>query len=282
VKDDRVLRHVSDTALLVANIRATETKRQHPLFRDPLAQLLAGERGRRIAPVRRRLVPSGAVIARTVLLDEVILRAVGGNKCGQVLNFGAGLDTRPYRLPLPADLRWIEADLPEILDYKSELLKNQQPHCQLERFSVNLADPSSRQGFLRQVLDGRPTLVVCEGLLPYLRPEDVAGMADDLAHQPDIELWCVHMISPLALRWGNRLGGKTTVAAGATGKFAPEQGLDFFAPHGWTPTTVRSMWLEQRRLGREPRPMRMLWELSPPNLRRVFEGLEFIAVLGRC
>ncbi|HEY1989252.1 MAG TPA: SAM-dependent methyltransferase [Acidimicrobiales bacterium] len=282
MKDDAVLRNVSDTALLVANMRAVETMRQHPLFRDPFAHLLAGERGRRIAPIRSRLVPSGAVVARTALLDELILHAVEANKCAQILNFGAGLDTRPYRLSLPEDLRWIEVDLPAILDYKSELLKSEQPRCQLKRTSVDLADSSARQAFFRQVLDGRPTLVVCEGLLPYLRPDDVAGIADDLAHQPDIELWCVHMVSSLALRWGNRLGGKTMAAADATGKFAPEEGLDFFASHGWTPTKVWSMWLEQRRLGREPRPMRMLWNVSPPKVRRVFDGLEFIALLGRC
>jgi O-methyltransferase involved in polyketide biosynthesis len=32
-----------------------------------------------------------------------------------VLNPGAGLDTRPYRLKLPSQLNWIEIDFPKII-----------------------------------------------------------------------------------------------------------------------------------------------------------------------
>jgi O-methyltransferase involved in polyketide biosynthesis len=42
-----VLRDVSDTALWFAMDRARETERRHPLFRDPYARRLAGERGLR-------------------------------------------------------------------------------------------------------------------------------------------------------------------------------------------------------------------------------------------
>jgi len=35
-----------------------------------------------------------------------------------VLNLAAGLDTRPYRLNLPPDFAWVEADLPELLAEK--------------------------------------------------------------------------------------------------------------------------------------------------------------------
>jgi O-methyltransferase involved in polyketide biosynthesis len=32
-----------------------------------------------------------------------------------VVNLAAGLDTRPYRMALPAARQWIEVDLPSIL-----------------------------------------------------------------------------------------------------------------------------------------------------------------------
>jgi O-methyltransferase involved in polyketide biosynthesis len=35
-----------------------------------------------------------------------------------VLNLAAGLDTRPYRLNLPSDFAWVEADLPQLLKEK--------------------------------------------------------------------------------------------------------------------------------------------------------------------
>ena len=50
------------------------------------------------------------MIVRTAVIDELILREVELG-CDVVLNLGAGLDTRPQRLPLPESLRWIEVDL---------------------------------------------------------------------------------------------------------------------------------------------------------------------------
>jgi O-methyltransferase involved in polyketide biosynthesis len=41
--------NVSDTAFWVAHHRALESERADALFRDPLAGILAGDRGRQIA-----------------------------------------------------------------------------------------------------------------------------------------------------------------------------------------------------------------------------------------
>src|SRR5204862_188320 len=81
------------------------------LFRDPYARKLAGERGERIvASMRRGRAWAWPMIVRTAVLDELILRAIERDGVDTVLNLAAGLDTRPYRLPLPPALRWIEAD----------------------------------------------------------------------------------------------------------------------------------------------------------------------------
>jgi hypothetical protein len=55
-------------------------------------------------------------VIRTAVFDEFILRTVARDRAACVLNLAAGLDTRPYRLDLPAELRWVEVDLPAILD----------------------------------------------------------------------------------------------------------------------------------------------------------------------
>src|SRR5437870_5092142 len=115
-----LIRDISDTARWVAVYRARETERSDALFKDPFARALAGERGEHIA----RALPyadktSWSFIARTVLFDRIVDNAVAGG-VDLVVNLAAGLDTRPYRMSLPSSLRWVEADLPEILDYKEE------------------------------------------------------------------------------------------------------------------------------------------------------------------
>src|ERR1700761_6539590 len=88
---------ISDTAHWVAGFRAQETARADALFRDPLAAELAGPIGRAIPDG----VPSWPLVTRTKLIDDLVLRAVAAGS-ERVLNIAAGLDTRPYRLPLPA------------------------------------------------------------------------------------------------------------------------------------------------------------------------------------
>src|SRR5258708_7646053 len=135
---DAVLGDVSDTALLVAIHRAQESERRRPLFRDPYARTLAGERGREIARGMRHGGVSWPVVVRTVVFDELITRAVERDAAACVLNLAAGLDTRPYRLDLPAELRWVEADLPGILEYKARRLEGERPRRRLERVAVDL------------------------------------------------------------------------------------------------------------------------------------------------
>ena len=102
--------HVTDTAFWVAAYRAAESDRPDALFRDPLASRLVDTLGRDIADrIAGSAQVAWVVVMRTCIIDDFIREAIAGG-CDTVLNLGAGLDTRPYRLELPASLRWIEVD----------------------------------------------------------------------------------------------------------------------------------------------------------------------------
>src|SRR5437870_13250092 len=62
-----------------------------------------------------------------------------------VVNLAAGLDARPYRMNLPGSLQWVEVDLPEILAYKEDVLRNETPVCQVERVRLDLSDVRVRR-----------------------------------------------------------------------------------------------------------------------------------------
>src|SRR5881392_979944 len=111
------IRNISDTARWVAVYRARETERPDAMFRDPFARALAGERGEQIAQAQSVDDIAWSFVARTYLFDRFVTRLVQ-HGVDLVVNLAAGLDTRPYRMELPAALRWVEVDLPEILDYK--------------------------------------------------------------------------------------------------------------------------------------------------------------------
>jgi methyltransferase (TIGR00027 family) len=276
------LRTVSDTALLVAAHRAAESERRRPLFRDPYARTLAGGRGERIAREPWFALQAWPVIVRTVVFDEVILRLAGAaGPVACVLNLAAGLDSRPYRLDLPAGLRWIEADLPAILEYKERLLAAEHPRCRLERVPVDLADAEARRRLLAEAVH-QPTLVLTEGLLVYLAPEDVSALALDLAGRPDARWWLLDLAGPAALRWAERRRlGRQLAAANAAYRFAPEEGPDFFRRRGWEPVDVRSSWVEARRLRRLPLALRTLEAATLPGERGRYRDLARLLLLER-
>ena len=140
-----LIRNISDTFLLAAVYRARETERENALFRDPFARRLAGKRSDQIAdsiPFSNR--NTWAWVTRTYVYDQFI-----AEQCQQgvamVVNLAAGLDTRPYRMALPASLQWIEADLPGILSYKEEILASEKPVCALERVRLDPSEATARR-----------------------------------------------------------------------------------------------------------------------------------------
>ena len=148
---ESLIENVSDTAFWVAHYRAVETRRRDALFRDPLAEVLAGERGEKIArTMPMRFMSEWVIAVRTRLIDEYIQMTIGEG-IDTVINLGAGLDTRPYRMELPKTFVWVEADYPKMIEFKQSRLVGETPKCKLERVSIDLADVSARRQFLAGV-----------------------------------------------------------------------------------------------------------------------------------
>ncbi|MGC2656806.1 MAG: class I SAM-dependent methyltransferase [Bryobacteraceae bacterium] len=177
------IEHISDTALLVAAARAAETKLEDGLVRDPYAARLAGERGIAIArsgsPSRWR---SFGIGLRSRFIDELLLAELRDPMVDCVLCLGAGLDARPWRLPLSNSLRWIEVDFAPILDYKYKVLADVAPGCRLERITADLNERADRQRIVKEALgESSRVLLLTEGLLFYLPADTVRSMAKEMA-----------------------------------------------------------------------------------------------------
>ncbi|HEY9303153.1 MAG TPA: SAM-dependent methyltransferase [Mycobacterium sp.] len=254
--------HVSDTARWTALHRATESARADALFRDPLAERLAGEHGRAIvASVPRSTRNGWWLIARTKIIDDVITTAIADG-CDRVLNLAAGLDTRPYRLDLPSEFPWIEADLPQLLAEKTQLLADQTPRCRLTRTAVDLADPAERDTFFDQALDGATkALVLTEGLLMYLEDRDVVALSAGIS-RPEVTWWMLDFAGPgLKKMMNKKMAG---MLQNAPFKFAPENGLAYFEDLGWRTLDVQPLMAAANRFRRLPMFMRpALWTPQP-------------------
>jgi methyltransferase (TIGR00027 family) len=276
---------VMDTAHWIATYRAMESQRKDALFCDPFAARLAERAG---------ALPSGIppwpMIVRTKTIDDLVEEAIDeGIDC--VLNLAAGLDTRPYRLNLPHELVWIEADLPRTVDEKNRLLVDATPRCQLIRRKVDLLDVAARESFLDEVLANAPrTLVITEGFLLYLENREVESLARALAQRAPIVAWISDIVSPGLLR---KLRSQTDTVLDERDRmrFGPSNGVSFYENCGWSAVDIRSAIAEGRKFNRLPflfrllsllpdadprnpgnRPWGAVVRLEPPRLVTKFDG----------
>lgn len=255
----QAIQDVSDTAFMVAGFRAAETERPEPLFRDPLAAKLAGDHGMKImATVPKTFIGAWSVVIRTVIIDDLIKQAISQG-VDTILNLGAGLDTRPYRMELPKSLRWVEVDYPHVIALKESRLADEDPRCRLDRVKLDLTDRDARRRFLAEIgVEASKVLVLTEGVVPYLTEADVAELAEDLRQTEQVRFWIVDYFSPLAVRYSEKM--RARFMRNTPFRFAPEDWYGFFDRNGWQVREIRYLAEEAERIGR-PLPLPLLLKL---------------------
>ncbi|NMD56932.1 MULTISPECIES: class I SAM-dependent methyltransferase [Tsukamurella] len=248
---DNSISTVDDTARWVAYHRALESARPDALFRDPFAARLAGPTGRAIADGAAPAAGGGDawyLTARTVLIDRAVAAALADG-CDTVLNLGAGLDARPYRLDLPADLEWIEVDLPANLEHKAAVLATETPRCRLRRVPLDLGG-DGLAALLCELTDRR-ILALAEGLVMYLSPDEADALADTLL-AGGVDRWCLDL---------SAAGVGTVVAERNRGilrrapwRFLPADGVAHVERRGWTACDIEPLFPAAVALGRVDTP----------------------------
>jgi methyltransferase (TIGR00027 family) len=173
---------VEKTADGVAMMRALEQHAGRPLFDDPLAaRMISGWPAAVVArrPLRwlflralERAGPGfyGAVVCRTRAIDDACRSALAAG-IGRVVIVGAGMDTRPYRMPEMATAEVWEFDLPSTQAVKKATLVRAlgalPPH--VSYVPLDLTKPDAAD-VLAGAGSGR-TLLICEAVSMYVGGE---------------------------------------------------------------------------------------------------------------
>jgi methyltransferase (TIGR00027 family) len=231
--------HVSDTALMVAACRALEFEAADGFVRDPFGARLAGERG--MAMLRALPQPEMmrfGIAVRSRFLDEVLLEALASKPIATVLSVGCGLDTRPWRLELPPELRWVEVDFADILDYKDALMSAETPRCRRERITVDLNDAAQRRA-MYAAAGPAPALMITEGLLMYLPGATVDALAAEAWQESGIAYW-ISDITTSAFSKAINMDMRSVRHVQAPDFLQGEQILDRVRGQGWVTAARRS------------------------------------------
>jgi methyltransferase (TIGR00027 family) len=185
---------VGATATAVAARRALASKGPNPLINDPFAEPLVNAVGVE-AFIRmmngqievdddpafnsQRLGEGMAV--RTRFFDSFFVEAAEAG-VRQAVILAAGLDTRAYRLPWPAETVVFEVDQPTVIEFKTRTLADlgATPTADRRAVGVDLRDdwPAALRdsGFDT----AQPTAWIAEGLLAYLPPDAQDRLFDNI------------------------------------------------------------------------------------------------------
>lgn len=263
--------NISDTSYWVAHYRAKESRRPDPLFIDPFAERLAGEIGKDITYDLPKIskYTEWSVIARTLIIDRFINKLVKEGIDG-VINLGAGLDTRAYRMDLPKDLEWVEVDFEHILKYKEEILKSETPQCHLRRISLDLSDDDRRKEILSNLLsDKKKVLILTEGLIPYLDEEEVKSISNEIYAQDRYYFWIMEYFDPSVYPY-LRKPVRQMKMTNSPFKFYPQNWNSFFQNLNWKDNAIAYTGILAKEFNRRP-PMplwtRMIFNLLPKKVK---------------
>ena len=172
---------LESTAYWTPSVRALESAGPDRLFNDPWAAALAGDIGAGWIAQRppASVLP---IVLRTRYFDDFVQRIVHDEGVRQLVLLAAGLDTRAFRLDLPAATYCFELDRQDILAYKNAILgeAGAQPICSRHTVGVNLTgawrEALLAAGFSADV----PACWLLEGFLFYLPSEDVTRLLDEV------------------------------------------------------------------------------------------------------
>eukprot|EP00011_Vannellida_sp_DIVA3-517-6-12_P003736 CAMPEP_0114626852 /NCGR_PEP_ID=MMETSP0168-20121206/11996_1 /TAXON_ID=95228 ORGANISM="Vannella sp., Strain DIVA3 517/6/12" /NCGR_SAMPLE_ID=MMETSP0168 /ASSEMBLY_ACC=CAM_ASM_000044 /LENGTH=257 /DNA_ID=CAMNT_0001838171 /DNA_START=1 /DNA_END=771 /DNA_ORIENTATION=+ len=181
--------YAETTALFIAKERALETAREDALFKDPYAEHLGGMCGQNLSDkVKSHAEAFGFgdwtgfheqwTAVRTAYIDNWLNKAIeahGDNASSlQVVNLGAGVCTRPYRLQSLGKVAAVfQVDLEAMTNFRKKVLATidgltaipQTIHDLVCDLSTDaLPGVLEEAGFRRD----KPTLWVLEGLVMYL------------------------------------------------------------------------------------------------------------------
>ncbi|PLX22667.1 MAG: hypothetical protein C0597_02100, partial [Marinilabiliales bacterium] len=169
---------VSKTAIITLRSRVIESEKGRIRFSDPMAVYVL-DKLKLLYPnytnefvFTKNLSPTltSHLALRARKYDALINEYISQNPGCTVVNLGCGFDTRYWRID-HENCRYFELDLPEMIDIKKEILKD---NLNYDLIGCSVLDKS----WIEQITHkgNEKVLLVAEGLLMYLNKKEVIDL----------------------------------------------------------------------------------------------------------
>lgn len=157
---------VPETMIQTLYARAKESMNPNAKIKDDMAAEIVSQLDYDFSNADKDGAMSSGVIARTIVLDEMVGQYLTKHPKTVVVNIACGMDTRCYRMK-GKYLRWYNVDLPETMEVRERFLTEDGPIYQIAKSAMDAS-------YIDDITyEGEDVLVVIEGLSMYLKEADI-------------------------------------------------------------------------------------------------------------
>jgi O-methyltransferase involved in polyketide biosynthesis len=181
--------------------RVLDARSPRSVLRDTTASEIAEKIGYDTARFALPATKVFDVAVRAKMLDDVVRGFVARHLDAVVVDLGAGLDTRAWRVAAPPTVDFYDIDLPEVIEARRQVMPER---ANVHAVAADLTDSNC----LDAVPGDRPAVIVADGLVPFLSQDDLVALLRRLTGQfPSGELafnsystfnmWVIHHLRSL-------------------------------------------------------------------------------------
>jgi O-methyltransferase involved in polyketide biosynthesis len=180
-------------------VRARDAGSKTPVIRDPKAVEILRRLELNTSISEVSPIPDHTLLTRTLILDKVVEDFI--RKCnGVIINLGAGLDTRFFRLD-NGKVRWYDLDSCEVIALRRKFLKESE---RVRFIAISIFDEAWAGKIPIQT--DEPVLIIAEGLFMYHSETEIQTLFARLArHYPESEVYFDVIHSRLVGKGNNNL-----------------------------------------------------------------------------
>ena len=173
------------TLLMTLAARLEDLHNPDPIVGDKWAEYVAEQINYDYSTIGVPPVMRDTICLRTVCFDRWTREFLAEHKDEEVtiLNIACGLDARCHRVQWGPNVRWVDMDLPDVVELRRKLLPEPSGNYTL------LAGSALDDSALASIPKDRPTAIVIEGLMMYLEEAQVHDLIRRLCdHFPSGQL----------------------------------------------------------------------------------------------
>ncbi|KAJ5702151.1 hypothetical protein N7488_009699 [Penicillium malachiteum] len=200
------LEGVARTCLLTLIARGYDNTFPRPILGDPYAKDVLEKLD--IPAVPMTDFQKRSIVLRTYQFDLWTSSFLQKNLNTTVLHLACGFDSRMQRVKWGENTRWIDIDLPEVIQLRKQTQPTSFPDRDYSLIGVDVLE----ENWMHDLGDvSGPVLVIMEGLLPYFREEDMNKLLQRICQKFPHGEMLFEGIGSAAIEFFNRSGWMNSV-----------------------------------------------------------------------